>query len=132
MLRNALVLSVVAVFLLYPPEIHAGSLPSTLPFGGLVSYTLPCTCPSSAGNLWIWFTPLYFGAPAPAAGPLVYVPGASQLFAWYMIGTPGAWHLGSYTPGVQACLMIIPPPGTGCFPWPSLGTITQVGTSKPF
>ena len=107
------------------------SFQPTLPFGGLVSYTIPCTCPSSIGNLWIWFTPLYLGAPVPATGSLVYVPYSSRLFAWFNIGIPATWHLGSYHPGVQACWMIIPPPGVGCFPLPSAGVITQVGTSKP-
>lgn len=102
-----------------------------LPFGGLVSYTVPCTCPSSIGNLWIWFTPMWFGK-VPATGSLVYVPYSSRLYAWYQIGVPGTYHLGSYVPGVQACWMLVPPPGTGCVPLASSGVITQVGTSKLF
>ena len=107
---------------------------STLPFGGLVSYTVPCTCPTSAGNLWIWFTPLYFGSPFPAAGPLVYVPASSKPYSWFSVGIPGMWHLGTYTPGSQgsqSCEMLVPPPGTGCFPLPSMGTIKFLGTTKP-
>lgn len=115
-----------------PLPAFAGSLPGSLPFGGLVSYTIPCTCPSSIGSLWIWFTPLFLGSHVPITGPLVYVPYVSQLYAWFMIGVPGAWHLGSYVPGVQACWMLIPPPGVGCFPLPVAGVITQVGTSKLF
>lgn len=104
----------------------------SLPFGGLVSYSLPCTCPSSTGNLWIYFTPLFLGSNIPATGSLVYVPTSSKLYAWYSIGTPTAWHLGSYTPGVQACYMVAPPPATGCIIFPSAGVINSVGTSKPF
>lgn len=103
----------------------------SLPFGGLVSYSLPCTCPSSVGNLWISFKPLFLGSNIPVIGSLVYVPSSSKLYAWYSIGAPSSWHLGSFTPGVQACFMIAPPPATGCIPFPSAGVINSVGTSKP-
>ncbi len=126
----ALFVSFLFIFTLSPLfSAYAGPVPGTLPFGGLVSYTVSCTCPASAGNLWIWMTPLYLGAPVPYTGALVYVPYSSKLYAWFNIGVPTAWHLGSYIPGVQACWMLVPPPGTGCFPLPSAGVITQVGTS---
>ncbi|MCR4279201.1 MAG: hypothetical protein NUV78_00490 [Candidatus Zambryskibacteria bacterium] len=116
------------------PKAQAGIFDiSTLPFGGLVTYTMPCTCPSSAGNLIIWLAPLYFGAPYPSGGPLVYVPYITQVFPWYQVGVPGTWHLGSYFPGTSsACMMIAPPPLIGCLPFPALGVIYQVGTSKNF
>ena len=100
-----------------------------LPFGGLVTSVIPCTCPGSIGSMWIGYAPLYLGAPVPAAGSLVYVPYITQVFAWYKVTVPTTWHLGSYVPGVQACFMLVPPPGIGCFPLPAAGVITQVGTS---
>lgn len=133
MKTSYLLVVVVIVFagILLPQSVRADPIPGTLPFGGLVSYTLPCTCPGSIGNLWIWFVPFFLGSHIPVTGPLVYAPYVSQLYAWYMIGVPTTWHLGSYLPGVQACWMLVPPPGTGCIPWPAAGVITQVGTSKP-
>lgn len=123
---------VVGVFLpLSRAEAQLGGLINGLPFGGLVNYTVPCTCPGSIGNLWIYFTPFWFSS-VPATGAVVYVPYTSQLYAWYHIGVPGTYHLGSYTPGVQACWMLLPPPATGCFPLPAVGVINQVGTSQLF
>jgi hypothetical protein len=68
----------------------------------------------------------------PVGGAVVYVPWISKVYAWYQVGIPTTWHLGSYVPGVQACWMLIPPPATGCFPLPSVGVIFQVGTSNLF
>lgn len=102
-----------------------------LPFGGLVSYTVACTCPGSIGNLWIWFTPMWFGQ-VPATGSLVYVPYTSRLYAWYEIGVPATYHLGLYVPGVQACWMLLPTTPPTCAPLASAGVITMVGTSKSF
>jgi hypothetical protein len=108
-----------------------------LPFGGQVVFTLPCTCPATPGALMIFLAPfLGFGGPLPTAA-ITYVPIVSQLYAWYSIGVPGTWHLGSYIPGTGnlACWIINPvgfvPP---CIPmpFPSVGTILQVGTSKLF
>ncbi len=98
------------------------AIPSGLPFGGLVNFTLPCTC---TGSLYIWFTPLYFG-PTPVTGSLVFTPFASVLYENYLIGVPSMWHLGDYKPGIQACFIITP---VGCIPIPSAGVIGQVGTS---
>ncbi len=120
------------VVLTTPRDLSAYPAPGTLPFGGLVSYTIPCTCPGSIGNLWIWFTPLYNGSFFPIGGPLVYIPMTTTLYSWYEIGVAGSWHLGSYMPGVQACWMLMPPPAPGCFAFPSLGVMTQVGTSRLF
>lgn len=95
-----------------------------LPFGGLVSFTLPCTC---SGNLAIWFTPLYLGGPVPVTGFLAYSPFSTIPYSHYKFGVPFTWHLGSYLPGVQACLMIVPK--KGCVPFPVFGLINKVGTS---
>lgn len=116
------------VSLLVLPTRSSAQVPG-LPFGGLVSFSLPCTC---SGGLWVWFTPLYLGGPAVLSGPLVYSPFSTMLYAFYMIGVPGTWHLGSYVPGAQACWIIAPPPAVGCVPLPSVGVMTKVGTSRPF
>lgn len=94
-----------------------------LPFGGLVSYSKPCTC---SGTLWIWFTPLYLGGPVVITGPVVYSPYSTVLYGYYNIGVPGTWHLGDYVPGVQACWMYA---GTGCVTVPSVGLMNKVGTN---
>ncbi len=120
-----LCLIVLCAFYLFPlfgqKNVEANT---ALPFGGLVTFTLPCTC---SGALWIWFTPLWLGN-IPGSGPLVYVPYSSLLYQGYMIGVPGAWHLGEYAPGVQACFQVTP---VGCIPQPAIGVITQTGTSVP-
>ena len=133
-MKNRYIVGLISLSLasyLYPAALFAAPLPGTLPFGGLVSYSVPCTCPGSIGNIWIFLAPLYLGGPVPVTGSVVYVPYASQLYSWFNIGVPTTWHLGSYIPGVQACWMVVPPPATGCFPLLSAGVITQVGTSIP-
>ena len=136
MIKKTLIVLLLAfsVWLSYPNSVSAAipnpfSLLSelSLPFGGLV----PCTCPSSAGNLWIYFTPLFLGSGTPVTGSLVYIPAKTRLYSWYAIGTPTTWHLGTFTPGIQACFMVAPPPATGCVPFPAAGVINEVGTSKP-
>lgn len=97
-----------------------------LPFGGLATFTVPCPC---SGTFSIWFTPLYLGGPVVLTGPMVYSPYSTIPYAYYFIGVPGIWHLGSYLPGVQACWF---PSPVGCVPLPSVGLMTKVGTNKPF
>jgi len=100
------------------------AVPTGLPFGGLATITLPCTCSFS---LAIWFTPLWLGN-APVTGILVYQPASTFLYPGYLIGVPGAWHLGAYSPGVQACFIVTP---VGCILIPSYGLIQYTGTSVP-
>ena len=96
-------------------------------FGGIVSFPITCTCPGSAGNRWIWFTPLDLGGPAPyITGPLVYSLYSTILYSNRSPGVPLYQHIGDYTPGVQACWMTIV---TGCIPLPNLGLMFQLGTS---
>lgn len=94
-----------------------------LPFAGIVSYSLSCTC---SGTLWIWFSPLYLGGPVVTVGPVVYSPYSTILYGYYNIGVSGKWHLGAYTPGTQSCSMYI---GTGCVTIPAIGVMTKVGTN---
>ena len=108
------------------PTLPAGAQVE-LPFGGLASFSLPCTC---SGNFWEWFAPLYLGGPVVLTGPVTYSPYSTIPYPYYMIGVPGIWHLGSYVPGAQACWMALPP--LGCFPLPSFGLMTKVGTNRFF
>lgn len=94
-----------------------------LPFGGIVSSPITCTC---SPVVWIWFTPLYLGGPTVVSGPIVYSPFSTILYANFNIGVPSKYHLGSYIPGAQACWMYAV---AGCFPLPSLGIMTKVGTN---
>jgi len=119
-----LIISLTLVGLSLPVSSSAQTLPKLLPFGGLVSSSVTCTC--SPGNLWIWFTPLYLGGPVVITGPLVYSPFSTVLYGYYNIGVSGTWHLGDYTPGVQACWMYA---GTGCVTVPSVGLMNKVGTN---
>ncbi len=114
-------LALVGLFL---PTSQTRAQTGLLPFGGLVSSPVTCTC--SPGNLWIWFTPLYLGGPVVITGPLVYSPFSTVLYGYYNIGVPGTWHLGDYIPGVQACWMYA---GTGCVTVPSVGLMNKVGTN---
>ena len=95
-----------------------------LPFGGIVSFPINCTC--APGNIWVWFTPLYLGGPAVIAGPMVYSVYATRLYANFRIGVPSTYHLGSYIPGVQTCWMYAV---VACFPLYSVGLMTKVGTN---
>lgn len=119
-----LIISLTLVGTLLPTSLtNAQEMVPGLPFGGLVSFSTACTC--SAG-LWIWFTPLYLGGPLVTTGAMAYSPITTRLYANFRIGVSGAWHLGSYIPGVQACWMIV---GTGCAPFPVYGLINKVGTN---
>lgn len=106
---------VAGTFLSQPKSVNA-----QVGFGGFVTWTLPCTC---SANFWLMMVPLYM--PTPAVGALVYQPGATLLYANYAPVT-GSWLLGNYIPGLQACYIIIP---YGCMIIPSMGVMTQVGTS---
>ena len=107
------------LFLILPIQVKAQSLP----FGGIVSTTISCTC---SGTRWIHFTPLYLGGPTVTSGALVYSPFSTILYANFNIGSSGKWHLGSYLPGVQACWIRV---WKFCLPLPNLGLMTKVGTN---
>ena len=93
------------------------------PFGGLIVFTAPCTC-GFTFNYHV-FTPLFLG-PAPITGTLA-APVTPNTFPFFVLH-PGAWALGIFTPGVQACWMYA---GWGCFPVPVLGVITPFTGSSP-
>ena len=122
---SSLIISLVLVGILIPSSPIQAAFDG-LPFGGLASFPLPCTC---SATLAIWFAPLYLGGPIAITGPLVYSPYSTIPYAYYMIGVPGVWHLGSYLPGVQACWMYA---GVACVPFPTIGLMTKVGTGRLF
>lgn len=66
-----------------------------IPFGGKIVIANFCTC---SANFGIKIGP-------PKGGNFIYQPGASQLFAWYKIFTPGAWALGTASGGA-ACMQV--------------------------
>ena len=117
------VISLILVGLSWPAS-SAQAQTGLLPFGGIVSYPITCTC--SPGNIWIWFTPLYLGGPINITGPMVYSPFSTILYGYYMIGVPGKWHLGDYVPGVQACWIKV---YKFCVPLPAVGLMSKVGTN---
>lgn len=92
-----------------------------VPFGGLDVFEFPCTC---SPFMYTVFTPLFLG-PVPMTGVLA-VPYTPTLFPFYVL-FPSAWALGTFTPGVQACLMYAV---MGCFPLPVMGVMNPfTGTS---
>lgn len=100
----------------YPSFSHA-----QIPFGGLVVFEIPCTC---SPFTWQFLTPLFFG-PIPITGALA-APDTPFMFPFFY-SFPGAWVLGTYTPGVQACWMYAV---AGCFFLPTLGVMNPfTGTS---
>lgn len=130
--KKALTIFILTLFLaIMPIKVSNAALP--IGFGGFVIITLPCTC---SVNLWIYYTPLYTPAtyPGPMTGPLVYAPyykddvDISTLYAYYAIGVPVTWELGTFVPGVQACWQYV---GVACVPMPNIGLISKVGTSLP-
>lgn len=120
-LTSLISLTLVGVLFL-PSQTHA----QVLPFGGLVSFSIPCTC--SAGMRWVWHTPLFLGGPIAITGPVVYSPFSTVPYPHYLFGVPSTWDLGSYIPGVQACWMYAV---VACFPLYSIGLMTMTGTSVP-
>ena len=83
-------------------------------FGGLIYVSFPCTC--STGQYIIT------GLPTPGA---YWVPPATQLYRNFRVYTPGAYVLGSYTPGGTCSIYV----GEGCVSLTVQGTVTMAGTS---
>lgn len=93
-----------------------------LPFGGLVTFTISCTC---GANLWVYFTPLSPSPPLPTSGALVYSPYGTRAYSYFFVGKSGTWELGDYIPGVQTCWIYA---GKSCAILPSFGQMKKVGT----
>ena len=97
-----------------------------LPFAGLVNFPLPCLCSATVA---VWMTPLYLGGPVAISGPLVYSPYSTIPFGNFMFLVPGVWNVGDYIPGVQACWQFVV---VGCVPFPTIGVMTKVGSTRIF
>ena len=97
--------------------VQAGPTGAGLPFGGYVTAVFPCTC---SANFWLYLAMFYGPAPIPSGAPLVYQPGFTFLYSYYMIPVIGVWLLGDY-------IYV----GIACVPLPSAGVINSVGTSMP-
>src|SRR3989344_4754183 len=93
-----------------------------VPFGGLEVFMMPCTC-GFTYNYHV-FAPLYLGA-IPTTGAFSY-PMAPTTYPYFLLH-PGAWALGFFAPGAQACWMWA---GKFCYPLPNMGIISPfTGTS---
>lgn len=108
---------------IFPVSVLAQT-PVTLPFGGQILLTLPCTC---TNNVLIINRPI-----GPTSVPfLIFDPKLSILFPFFELWTPGPYILGTYT-GVEPCLVLTP---IGCVPYhPKVlggAKIDIVGTSLP-
>lgn len=129
---NKKILILMIVILLMSPigafafSLGAGGMVPGLPFGGLVIFTLPCSC---SANLWVFFAPLHIVGKT-IAGPLIYQPGYTTLYGNFAIGVPSTWHLGSYTPlvGNGVCWQYV---GTACVVMKNYGLMNKTGTSLP-
>lgn len=83
-------------------------------FGGVITYAMPCPCSAN----WVLFILDKRGVIL----PLIYQPGVSLLYQMYQ-PRPVVNTLGSFVPG-GVCST-----GAKCIPYPTLGTIFQMGTS---
>lgn len=102
----------------FPSYTHA-----QVPFDGLDVFEIPCTCSPFTYHV---FAPLFVASMVPITGALAasYTPNLWM----YFILHPGAFALGYFVPGAQACWMYAV---AGCFPLPVLGTITPFTGSSP-
>lgn len=106
---NRLYLLVALAVFWMPVPSHA-----QVPFGGLEVLEFPCTC---SPFMYVAFAPLYIASVVPVTGSMADE--YTHIFA-HFVPHVGAWQLGYFTPGVQACWMYV---GTGCAPLAVLGTI---------
>jgi len=120
--------SILIALVLFLPISVVRAVPTGLPFGGLVTSVVPCTCPPF--GLWIQYAPFFPGLPGVSKVPIIgalYYPPVAPLFAFFQIGIPGTFNKGIYLPGPGFCLVGEPP---ACVPLPAMGVIEYVGTSS--
>ena len=126
MKSKKLVIAIFVVLLAASPLISL-AFSASLPFAGLVTAVVPCTC--SAG-VWILFTPFYPGGGIllPTAA-LTFDPaplGPSIPYADLLVGVVGKLHEGDYFPTPGTCWIYV---AVGCAVLPDLGVIWKVGTN---
>ncbi len=116
--------TLIMLILILSPSVSSAAI--GVSFGGLTNVVIPCTC---SGGAIISYFPFYNNTKIPTVGTLYYQFPVSFLFRNYNPITPLTFHLGVYTPGIQAaCLTGVPP---FCVPVtiPVLGMIQYMGTS---
>lgn len=115
-------------FIMPLQSLHAAAvLP---PYGGLVTFAIPCTC--SFGWLVSYF-PLHPITYPWVTHSLVWQAGVSIPYAYQQFlitPTPTSWQLGTFVPGGM-CWILAPNPVDPCIPLPADGTIFMAGASFP-
>ena len=89
------------------------------PFGGQITSVIYCTC---TANYAVYFNDLTVTS-ATGGLPLIYEPGVTDTYLFYMQTTPGSWILGTWVAG-GVCLT-----GKFCPEIPTAGTMYMVGSS---
>lgn len=100
----------------------AGFSVGGLPVGGTIATMNPCTCGYTA-----WLAAMYVsvvGKDATKSGTYTYSATLTDTHSNWMV-RPGAGMLGTYIPGIQACWMQA---AFACFPLPTRGLLTSIGT----
>ena len=100
-------------------------------YGGRVLFTVPCTCTPGLIYAVTYLPKSLTIAPLPVlayviTNPLVHPPGSQSL-----VIVPGYNQMGQYIPNIPpatACWMCFPTPPYAV-PLPTIGTITELGTS---
>ena len=113
---TSLFLASFAVVFLFIPAQESKAIPALPPFGGPILSVFYCAC---SGNILLFLGP-------PSSGTYVYQPGLSVTYPYGQVYRPGPQTLGGFIPGAGICLVPTP---LGCPPIPSVGMITQIGTS---
>ncbi len=94
-----------------------------IPFGGLSTFIMRCTCNANPADIAVTVTDL---STTPGSPPnYVYSPGVTILHPFGMVNSTGVWLLGNRQPG-SICMYRV---GRFCSTWPTDGTMVRVGTS---
>jgi hypothetical protein len=115
----SVVFIVSVAFFTLPPEKQAVAQGVT-PFGGMSAYVFYCTC---SANIAVTIDDLTISPPLTL--PIIFQPGATTLYPYGQIYTPGVWTLGLWQSGGNCEYYV----GKGCSVYTTEGTMTMVGTS---
>lgn len=108
--------------------VFAQSLLMELPYGGIRTLTVPCTCHSSPSKALV----TVFDFVQMRYLKLAYMPGASLLYMYFDIWS-SYYLLGSYNPYVRGTCLVTAT-GGDCEPLPDdglMGGLPGTGTSEP-